>query len=402
MHRSKTDWHCIDSALRIACTFTTSSQSCVIDWGVMMSQISPSILFEFHQKRPLKYIVSFLIVCLTTLIQKLIWPWIDPAPFLLFYPAVIIASLYGDGISSIFWSVLSIQFFFIPPLYSFDVGGQSDIFRMLAYIASAIAIRMIINTQMHERLKAESAVLLLTQREKDLEMERDTRERFVATLTHDLQTPLTAIKLNLQIAEKTTPPEILPRIEKSLGSLNRMQAMIQDLLDVNSIRAGKPLPIEINECHLNTVAEETLADLRQIHGDRFIMVHNKDLQGHWSCNGVRRIIENLCSNAVKYGKENAPVKIVLEEGDTYALIQVHNEGTPIPEADQKVLFNPFERASEKTGKKKGWGLGLTLVKGLAEAQGGKVIVTSAEGMGTTFSVYLPHDAREHVSQNLLT
>lgn len=369
-----------------------------------MSKITPSVLFEFHQRRPLKYVLSFVIVGAVTILQKLIWPWIDPAPFLLFYPAIILASMYGDGISSIFWSVLSIQYFFVEPPDSFVASENSDWVRLGVFIASAVAIRMIINNQMHEKLKAESAVLLLTQREKDLEIESDTRERFVATLTHDLQTPLTSIKLNLQLAErvKDLPEPVTTKIYKSLYSLNRMQMMIQDLLDVNSIRAGKPLPMEINECHLNEVIEETLTDLKQIYGERFTIVHNKDLTGHWSCNGVRRIIENLCINAVKYGKDNTPVKVVLEKGESYALLQVHNEGNPITEADQKVLFNPYERASEESGKKKGWGLGLTLVKGLAEGQGGKVIVSSAEGKGTTFSVYLPLDAREHVSQNLLS
>ncbi len=75
-------------------------------------------------------------------------------------------------------------------------------------------------------------------------------------------------------------------------------------------------------------------------------------------------------------------------------ISVHNDGAPIPAEELAVLFDPFKRASAAlAGGAKGWGLGLTLVKGLADAPGGGVEVRSESSLGTTFTVTLPLDAR---------
>src|SRR5689334_8869962 len=76
----------------------------------------------------------------------------------------------------------------------------------------------------------------------------------------------------------------------------------------------------------------------------------------------------LCTNAVKYGCAHAPVDITLCPGDHHVELPVHNEGTAIPVEEQARLFEPFQRArSAHAGHEKGWGMGLTLVRGLAEA-----------------------------------
>jgi signal transduction histidine kinase len=109
---------------------------------------------------------------------------------------------------------------------------------------------------------------------------------------------------------------------------------------------------------------------------------------------LRRVIENLCTNAVKYGLADTPITITLKAEAERVQLSVHNYGPVIPKEQQSRLFEAFQRApsAEQSGKR-GWGLGLTLVRGITEAHGGSVEVASSEKEGTTFTVSLPWDTR---------
>jgi signal transduction histidine kinase len=231
---------------------------------------------------------------------------------------------------------------------------------------------------------------------QDLRQERDLRERFVATLTHDLRTPLTAAKMSTQLlARKSDDPAVIQMISGRIAdNINRADQMIRDLLDANRLRAGEKLPIQINACDLNQIASEVLEELSTLHGDRFVLHASSHIEGYWSGSGMRRILENLCNNAIKYGAPYRPIMITLKSMDQNVEISVHNEGSPISPEDQNTLFQPYRRTeSAQIGKQRGWGLGLTLVRGIAEAHGGWVKVESSVSEGTTFSVQLPIDAR---------
>ncbi|HZH13749.1 MAG TPA: PAS domain-containing protein [Archangium sp.] len=241
-----------------------------------------------------------------------------------------------------------------------------------------------VTAQVRARHELESAL-------SRLESERDLRERFVATLTHDLRTPLTAAKMGAQLlARKASDPDAVLKSAVRIGeSLDRADRMIRDLLDANRIRAGETLPIERASCDLAETARDTLEELMTVHGERFVLKGDRHIKGSWSCNAVRRILENLCINAVKYGAAGKCVTVTLTRAGQGAELQVHNEGPPIPSEELRDLFEPFRRAqSAQAGGQKGWGLGLTLVKGLAEAHGGSVSVSSTAESGTTFTVRL--------------
>lgn len=244
--------------------------------------------------------------------------------------------------------------------------------------------------------EAKQDLTISKENERELQVQRDLREQFVFTLSHDLRTPLTSAKMQAQLLmRKHNDENTLQALHKIIDRLDSADEMIENLLDASRIKAGEHLPLDINECHLEEIVKRTIEDMSISNGDRFVFKATGNFNGHWSCSGLRRILENLCNNAVKYGAAQTPITISLKElpGNQIS-ISVHNEGNPIPIDEQKTIFDPFRRSKTADfGKQKGWGLGLTLVRGIAEAHGGHTEVESSLEDGTTFSVMLPFDAR---------
>lgn len=227
----------------------------------------------------------------------------------------------------------------------------------------------------------------------DLETERELRERFVALLTHDLRTPLTAIKMSAQLIQRhfEDSKEVLSHALRINNSVDRADQMISDLLDANRIRSGEKLPLNIEHVELSNLVKKTLDELTIVHGDRFVLKANILIEGYWDSRGIRRIVENLCNNAIKYGSPEAKVFLVVEMLANNAIIEVKNTGNIISHEDQKFLFQQFRRGRKTVVK--GWGIGLTLVRGVAEAHGGTVTVKSEIETGTIFTVSIPIDSR---------
>jgi len=231
-----------------------------------------------------------------------------------------------------------------------------------------------------------------------LEEDRALRERFVLTLSHDLRNPLTAIKTSLRLIRKY--PEKMDAHEHLLSQIDkgvdRATQMIDDLLDANQIHAGKQLPLVLAPCELNLIAEEVIEELSLQYESRFTFHAPSSVWGIWSSTGLRRIIENLLNNAVKYGDPQRKISLTIVEHPSNVVLTVHNWGLPIKQDQQINLFAPFQRAetSLKSGVK-GWGLGLTIVRGITESLGGKISVRSTIDEGTFFAVTLPLNSRPY-------
>jgi signal transduction histidine kinase len=232
-----------------------------------------------------------------------------------------------------------------------------------------------------------------------LETEKEIREAFVASLSHDLRTPLTSAKLSVQLAARAIDtPELRDRsLLRALDSMDRADRMIQNLLDASRVSAGQKLPLELDYVDLEALAQDVIDEACVVRGGHCRLAAGApNISGYWSRDGLRRVLENLVSNARKYGRPGSLVTTTIEEIEdgNWVRISVHNDGEPIPMEMQAKLFEPFHRGThaEKSGKR-GWGLGLTIVRGIVQAHGGRIFVQSAADQGTTFFVDLPMDAR---------
>lgn len=250
-----------------------------------------------------------------------------------------------------------------------------------------------------ERVRARQA-LIQKQRElettnAELTAEREMRDQFVALLTHDLRTPLHVAKMNthLAIMKSGSAQEMIAHASKAMDAIGRIDKMIRDLLDASRIKAGAGLQVQIAECDLVALTRSACDELTALYGAEYRICSPAQVAGYWSCADVLRAIDNLGSNAAKYGDTTRPITVsIVEQGDTVE-IAVHNEGRSIPPDALPTLFDRFMRSFTPGGQAKGWGLGLSLVRGVADAHGGTISVESSEGDGTTFRLRLPRDCR---------
>jgi signal transduction histidine kinase len=215
---------------------------------------------------------------------------------------------------------------------------------------------------------------------------RDLRDEYTAILTHDLRGPITAAKMGVDLNLKNSI-----RVNQNL---RRLDSMIQNLLDAGRVRAGESLSVKTVECDPAAIAVEVVGEMTILHGQRFILPTRTDIRAWWDVDLYRRALENLLNNAVKYGDPVAPITVSFQLIEPIIKTIVHNSGNPISEKDKSNLFQRYRRlASAQKGVLKGWGLGLTLVRGVAEAHGGSIEVQSSKELGTSFILVLPKDCR---------
>ena len=244
---------------------------------------------------------------------------------------------------------------------------------------------------------------LLQQREvsrvqaQDFHSEKLLRSKVISMLGHDMRTPLTAAVLAAQQMSRHATDEPHKRqAARVVKGLERINAMIQDLLDADSLQSGTTLPIALAPCDLREVADRAAEELTTVHGERFVVTGAQALHGFLDAHAIQRALENLGNNAVKYGEAAARVSIHLAphaQAAGQVVISVHNQGPPIPANVQSELFNLRFRAPTHQQSHSGWGIGLALVQAVAVAHGGKVQVQSSQAAGTTFSMELPMDSR---------
>ena len=225
------------------------------------------------------------------------------------------------------------------------------------------------------------------------------REEFLSVAAHELRTPVTSLLLQLQwlvrLLRSGREPsnELEPRLEVATKQTKRLAALVNELLDVSRISSGR-LEMNVEEVDLIGLVAEMLDRHRHVAesaGCVVAMETNGDVRGRWDRLRLEQLMTNLLSNAIKYGP-GAPIKITVARAGGDARVSVRDEGIGIGREDLGRIFDRFERAvsSQHYG---GLGLGLYIAREIAEAHGGRIEVASEPGKGSTFTVWLPIEAR---------
>jgi signal transduction histidine kinase len=227
------------------------------------------------------------------------------------------------------------------------------------------------------------------------------KDEFFALVSHELRTPLTSIigylELVLDETEDNLPEDQRRYLEVVQRNATRLLRLVGDLLFVAQVEAGK-LSLDPGSVDLGRLVEEAVEASRPRAEARGITlsVEVEPLQPTWGDRDrLGQVLDNLVTNALKFTPEGGEVTLRLRRDDGRVDLEVADTGMGIPEDEQSRLFDRFFRASTATAQAvPGVGLGLTIVKAIVEAHGGRVSLHSVEGEGTTFRVRLPLRAPE--------
>jgi signal transduction histidine kinase len=220
------------------------------------------------------------------------------------------------------------------------------------------------------------------------------REQFIAALTHDMRGPLGSASMAAEIISLTTDsPETIELAHRIRDNIKRVDRMVQGLLDTMVFQRGERLRLQLTYFDIRELATEISKEYVHIHKTRCDVL-GESAWGWWGQDALKRALENLVGNALKYGHPNTPIRISVNENHGRLMLSVHNEGPPIPVEDQESIFQIFRRAQEvKDGRHEGWGIGLPYVRAVAESHGGSVAIDSSAETGTTFVIDIPVDCR---------
>jgi two-component system sensor histidine kinase KdpD len=218
-------------------------------------------------------------------------------------------------------------------------------------------------------------------------------------LAHDFKTPLTSIKAAVTSLLSQSRPdadrELMTIINEEADRLNRLVA---EVLEMVRIEAGK-LHLEKRPQDIGEIIGSTLAELRPVLHERPVEVRLQDAlpAADADFDFVQQVLRQLVDNALKYSPPGSPLTISARSGDGRIVVSVADRGSGIDEQEQMRIFDKFFRAREHRFRVPGTGMGLAIAKGIVEAHGGKIWVTSEPGQGSVFSFALPVYRGEIVS-----
>ena len=220
-------------------------------------------------------------------------------------------------------------------------------------------------------------------------------ELFVAILGHDLRGPLSAITMSAMVAERKATDDASKRsATRILASTRHMGRMIGDLLDLTRTRVGGGMPLGLDTVDVAAVVAQAVEEARAATPEAEIaFTATGDTAAVADADRIRQLLGNLLGNAVAHGDGSAPVRVAVEGGDGTGSIRitVANAGA-IPADVLPRLFDPFRARADRTGRGSGLGLGLYIVRQIALAHGGDVVVRSDSVTGTEFVVTIARRA----------
>jgi len=328
------------------------------------------------------YIISIGLVIIMTLLGEFVKKSLEPANLVMLYllAVVIVAIRWGQGpaiVTSIL-SVLSFDFFLVPPYLTLNVDRIQYVFTFIGLLIVGLVISTLASKTREQVIQRQTEKL---------------QTALLSSISHDLRTPLVSItgaltslldnNSNLNDAARK---ELLETAREESGRLNRL---VGNLLDMTRMEAGA-LKIFRKPCELRDVLGASLEQLKEKTASRNININiPRDFpEVPMDFSFMMKVFLNLIDNAIKYSPSGTLIAIKAIASKDRVKIEIKDQGLGIPEGDLKRVFDKFYRV-ERPEQITGTGLGLSICKGIVEAHNGEVTAQNNPDKGAMFTIMLP-------------
>ena len=224
------------------------------------------------------------------------------------------------------------------------------------------------------------------------------RDSVLASVSHDLRSPLAAIRGQAELQQRALrrdgnldSEQLLRGAARIEAAATRMNGMIAELVDAARVQAGHALELHRQPTDLVDLVERIVAEQAQTSAKHRLVSESAEPRLMAVVDPVRleRVVANLVSNAIKYSPGGGEVRVHLGRQAGWAVLTVEDHGVGIPAADLPRVFEQYHRAANVTGQIRGTGLGLAGARHIIEQHGGSIALESREGVGTVVTVRLP-------------
>lgn len=228
------------------------------------------------------------------------------------------------------------------------------------------------------------------------EAANEAKSRFLASMSHELRTPLNAIigysEMLIEDARDDGNEDSVSDLEKIMSSGQHLLGLINDILDLSKIEAGK-MEVHLERFDIGQLVQDVTATIEPLiaANDNTLKLRLETTRKEMETDKtkLRQNLFNLLSNAAKFTKKGT-IELIVSDGENTVDFAVRDEGIGMTEEQKSRLFQPFEQADSSTTRNYGGtGLGLTIVKQFTEMLGGAVTVETAPGRGSTFTLRIP-------------
>jgi signal transduction histidine kinase len=233
-----------------------------------------------------------------------------------------------------------------------------------------------------------------------------SRDDLTHMIVHDLRSPLTIVTGYVDALQQMAGGKLTPKeakcIAEALRGANDMRDMITTLLDLSRLEAGE-MPLRLKPHDVSEIARKAANRFGPVLGKRTLRCDLPALPVMVNCDVdvIRRVLENLISNAIKFTKSDGMIRVVAERDENEVTLSVVDDGAGIPPEKHERIFEKFGQTESGAAQQHSTGIGLTFCRLAVEAHGGTITVQSEVGKGSTFRVALPSQTPANVDQRPL-
>jgi two-component system phosphate regulon sensor histidine kinase PhoR len=228
---------------------------------------------------------------------------------------------------------------------------------------------------------------------EDQKKEMERKDEFIGIASHELKTPLTSVKGYLQLMtsykKEELPPIVKQYVNKANIALNKLQRLVNDLLDVSKIQAGR-LEYAFTSINLSHLVKECVENAEHIYpAYTFVNKDGPTYFVHGNADRLEQVLMNFINNAVKYSQDNKNVIINTSTHNKRVRVSVTDFGIGLSDADKERIFERFYRVEDKKYMTSGLGMGLYISTEIIHNHNGEIGVDGELGKGATFYFELP-------------